>query len=168
MAEHHKTPSSTTPSTPSLPLNFNPSRMGLPTPLQTNRFPTTYAPTSYPSQYTICQLVPQLTVKQFLNHICAKCSTGPIIRQDPLFQAAPMNVKDYPLCHWCGHDNHWSHLCPNPHLAYGFQECCQVPHSHRNWTASTCTHKDHTTVCPGKLVKLLLCGSNKSKEGVML
>jgi hypothetical protein len=131
-AERHKTPSSTpaTPSTPGLPLAVDPSRMGLPTVLRPTTFPTVYVPTSYPSQHIMRQLVPQLMVKQFLDCIRAKRSAGPVIGQDPLFRAAPTNVKDYPLCHWCRCDTHWSHLCPDPHLACGFQERCQVPHSH--------------------------------------
>jgi len=139
-ANRNKTPSSM-PSIPGTPgfLQFDPSRMGLPSvPRQP---PTTRAPAFY---HTMRQLVPQLTVKQFLDRICTKRSAGPAIGQNPLFRVAPTNAKDYPLCHWCGHDTHWSHLCPDPHLVCGFQERCQVPHSHRNWTTSTCTPKDRT------------------------
>ena len=143
-----KTPASPlTPSTPSSPsasephLEFDPTRLILPHP---QVFPTTYAPTSYPSQYTMPQRVTQLTVKQFLDRICAKHPVGPVLGQNPPFSGAPTNMKDIPLCHWCGRATHWSHLCPDPHLACGFQERCQVPHSYRNWASTTCTHKDRT------------------------
>ena len=112
-----------TSSTPSTPLTtephlkFDPSRFILPCP---QAFPTSYVPTSYPSHYTMPQLVPQLTVQQFLDHLHTQQPTGPVIGQNPLFRIAPLNVTDFPLCHWCGRDTHWSHLCPDPHLACGF------------------------------------------------
>jgi hypothetical protein len=136
-----------TPSVPSTPstsqshLEFDPSRLILPRP---QIFPTTYTPTSYPTQYTMPQLVPQLTVQQFLSKLRSQQPTGPVIGQNPPFRVAPLNLTDFPLYHWCGRDTHWSHLCPDPHLACGFQEHCQVPHSHCNWTTSTCTPKDRT------------------------
>jgi hypothetical protein len=130
-----------TPSTSEPRLEFDPSKLILPRP---QVFPTIDAPTSYPSQYTMPQLVPQLMVQQFLSKLRTQQPTGPVIGQNPPFRIPPLNVTDFPLCHWCGCDTHWSHLCPDPHLACGFQEKCQVPHSHRNWTSSTCTLKDRT------------------------
>jgi hypothetical protein len=97
--------------------------MGLPSvSIQPPTFPTTYAPTSYPAQYTMPQLVPQLTVQQFLSRLRSQQPAGPVIGQNPPFRIAPLNAADFPLCHWCGRDTHWSHLCPDPHLACGFQE----------------------------------------------